>query len=817
MNEMYPETENANDIYSEFYFHFGVKCDKLHSVLPNEDAGFPEAWPKDKEDVNEPFDPDMFKPSFYVERVYDVAGKLKYRLFMVFPYWNKLLAEERLVRLTNYTNIRAKLQDDDKAMREAGVTDDAQREEKKKERDKAKGELDALDAKLKKQEQNLEVVFNRDWVLLHEGKEVPKTSIEFDKGFNLMIGDGQNSYGRKQGGRIEIVENEMGEDCDFSGSGSVDFTWKGQDGKKTYRVRYQYHINFAYRKPIEYSVTIDRSKAIVKWESMPYGKPIEVTLRHDANGRPWKKLPGWRSVDRKLVKAIEFEQSKKKGGRVCKQSRTLEFSLKGADAVDADPDHYCLEFAEGADAKFYALRRIGGTNKSKRPEERKGQSEIAFCPYCLRPMRFHAGKKSEYPDAASFRAAKAKYQARQKAYREGAVSCVGKASIKLQRKSGANWRPIAGRFLCTGVDFAFQDGKITGKLKDNRMRLLPEHDYEKYPPYKIVMFGAPRVGKSTFLAALFNFQEGEVGNSRFLSVISPSDEGVQPISPVDIDEVEWSEGEGSTLRITPGKSWIKNTGKTYFKDYILPKPVGSFINQTQGDAFDDRKEVPFFFEYEKDLISIYDIPGEKAKAYIEADIAAKDRENKMPLLTGGRRGIFFIINGTASEDSTDDRETLEQLYTKISADLQDVKDGGEKDALVPIAIIVSKFDQLEGEFSVNAECRRGDIMLQEGGYAGSDCEENIEQASREIRSYLMERRRDDVKGVLEQLEDLYRQKGYSEQIRYFGVSAFQFKDSAKKVRKDEKSGESNVFNFASTPKRLELPVLWMLDRLGIMK
>lgn len=29
MNEMYPETENANDIYSEFYFHFGVKCDKL--------------------------------------------------------------------------------------------------------------------------------------------------------------------------------------------------------------------------------------------------------------------------------------------------------------------------------------------------------------------------------------------------------------------------------------------------------------------------------------------------------------------------------------------------------------------------------------------------------------------------------------------------------------------------------------------------------------------------------------------------------------------------------------------------------------------
>jgi hypothetical protein len=88
-------------------------------------------------------------------------------------------------------------------------------------------------------------------------------------------------------------------------------------------------------------------------------------------------------------------------------------------------------------------------------------------------------------------------------------------------------------------------------------------------------------------------------------------------------------------------------------------------------------------------------------------------------------------------------------------------------------------------------------------YDGSELEREIDQSSEEIKSYLYQ------SGLLPDFGTQYRN------VKYFGVSSFNFGDSIHKA--GENLNSVGKVYFECSAKHLELPFVWMMRQFGLIK
>ena len=153
-------------------------------------------------------------------------------------------------------------------------------------------------------------------------------------------------------------------------------------------------------------------------------------------------------------------------------------------------------------------------------------------------------------------------------------------------------------------------------------------------------------------------------------------------------------------------------------------------------------------------------------------------------------GIFFLVDGKMNQTGNNSvcKRICEVLGNRISE--------------YPIAVILTKFDQLEHEFDPNCHCLRSDVYdMMRTRYEGSLLEKNIELASEEICAYLTQKRiRPDFPS--------------NANVRYFGMSSFADSDAVFHQNQTGGTAEVNYLRYASSAKRMELPLIWMLRQFG---
>ena len=229
------------EVFSEFYFGYEVSCNLLESRFPDrllkEDRW--KAWAEAR------------KPKLHVQRIYKYNdrylsdSKPHYQLFMVLPHWNRYLEYEI-----------------EKSSRKPEEIANAPKEE-------------------------AHVVFDRDWALLRETVQEGQKP-EIDKRYRLKGEDRQqNVYAYTGSCRVKFDngrEDMENSDRDFSGAGYVELSW--DENGTEYCIKFDYFVNFVFRKPVYYSLKVAHGAVVAKWSGCVYGKDLPVKLLHSAAGRP---------------------------------------------------------------------------------------------------------------------------------------------------------------------------------------------------------------------------------------------------------------------------------------------------------------------------------------------------------------------------------------------------------------------------------------------------------------------------------------------------------------------------------------------------
>lgn len=310
-------------------------------------------------------------------------------------------------------------------------------------------------------------------------------------------------------------------------------------------------------------------------------------------------------------------------------------------------------------------------------------------------------------------------------------------------------------------------------LKPDRMRLLPD-EYMKHDNIKIAFVGSTRAGKTTYVSRFFDIHGEQIPVTANLEMVQNS----MNIIGVGVKSAMIREVAVTHSGLETGeKKW--NEHVPYYAERAiningsLPAPT------TTGDY----TAYPFIAEIDgvkSVYASFYDIAGEDAEHSIRLE---KMSPNQQPM------GIFCFING-----NRDDGGNSGVIGMLNSSNLS-------KDC--PIAVIVTKMDTLEDKFDSNCQCLRMDYLKPLGkvGYGESELSRIIDYSSEEIKSYLQSA------GLLPNLEKYTN-------VKYFGVSSFA---EGRSIHKDGQ-GLNTVgkLSFSCSPKRLELPFIWMIRQFDVI-
>lgn len=310
-----------------------------------------------------------------------------------------------------------------------------------------------------------------------------------------------------------------------------------------------------------------------------------------------------------------------------------------------------------------------------------------------------------------------------------------------------------------------------GKFRPNFTRLLP-NAFLEHDNFKIAMAGSKRAGKTTYISRFFdlsgqspiNMPMATMGNRLRNFGINVQVASLPKVrllvdSTYVVDDADWCSDQ-----------------KQYTERSINLDPPSFPGETTTGDY----TSYPFIAEVNKrSYVSFYDIAGEDAEHTMQVQNIA----NGEPI------GVFCIINGKVDRDANNG--VISMLR---NANLS---------ARSPIAVIVTKMDMLEADFDVNCQCLRTDYFDGSTTYEGSALERHIDYSSEEIRSYLM------------QMDLLPNFGGNYRNVKFFGVSAFDFFDSIHES--GENVNDPGKVRFECSSKRIELPFIWMLKQFGVIK
>ena len=544
-------------------------------------------------------------------------------------------------------------------------------------------------------------------------------------------------------------------ESDFSGVGKIILKKNGKPGTS---VAF-FAINFAFKKKIRYRV--HGGKIILE------GKDIREGLRLRLNNAVGS-LPCL-ADDRKKNDGIPFTPDfSKKSTYVY----TIPEECRGRsvfvtfDILEKDAD------------KFYLLECIENDTVQSEKREFIRPKQILFCPYCHSTVELNAEGLASYKSG-------------------GGVGCNGQYVIDadtesptpIQRRVGS--RTVAAKnVLYCAQDFQNQKGEAMKRQDVHSLwpfsRLLPE-DFLAHNHFKVAVVGSKRAGKTTFISRMFDITGSEAtldmparmmtnatgGKGFTLASYAPRD--------LDVDEkLPWIASENP---------WFKNKDKTtFYSAYSIDIAGGRYptatdkVKEGAEDQTRNPLRFPFIFEVgHSDYLYFYDIAGEDAES----------SGNRLAMMIkNAPTGIFFLVDGKMNQTGNNSvcKRICEVLGNRISE--------------YPIAVILTKFDQLEHEFDPNCHCLRSDVYdMMRTRYEGSLLEKNIELASEEICAYLTQKRiRPDFPS--------------NANVRYFGMSSFADSDAVFHQNQTGGTAEVNYLRYASSAKRMELPLIWMLRQFG---
>lgn len=347
-------------------------------------------------------------------------------------------------------------------------------------------------------------------------------------------------------------------------------------------------------------------------------------------------------------------------------------------------------------------------------------------------------------------------------YRHGCITCDGAESVHITNGSGKE--------MACAEDSEQNEGAIE--------RLLP-HDYLGHDSFKIGFMGSARAGKTTYISRFFDLDyDGSVTHinmemaKKSLAVFGIDIESapIRKLQPIR---------EGDRFEHTiETENWTDRAAE--YADRAISLKHGKFpgMTVTGKDYFD----FPFIAEVNgKTYAAFYDIAGEDSQKEVKIRNIAED---------GDVVGIFCVINGKA------DPVQNQHVFNKLTE--------AHLDRRCPLAIIVAKMDTLEDKFDSNCHCLRTDYFDSgKGRYDGSLLEWEIDYSSAEIESYLIDA------GLMPELGDNF------ENVKFFGVSAFNFDESIHSLRNTLNKAEA--VRFECSAKRLELPFIWMLRQFSVIK
>ena len=328
-----------------------------------------------------------------------------------------------------------------------------------------------------------------------------------------------------------------------------------------------------------------------------------------------------------------------------------------------------------------------------------------------------------------------------------------------------------------------------------------DHDH-----FKVLVLGSKRSGKTTFLSRLFHITG--VGNDidmsgALLKKVSKREGSMISLKCFNIESISTAGGNRKV-----GDPWCKsgkslgaaaseNQVTSFYSKYSIDIPSCHFPGATdsaqdtsKANRFRDLKRMPFVLEAnESSYVYFYDMAGEDAQRRTEimSAIAGSGEAGQAPV------GVFYLIDKDANPQEI---EAVQNRLTSIA-----------KDRKVPlyVAVILTKFDKAEADFDASCHCLRTDVCdMLASSYEDSSVITNIDLASEEIRAYLS------AKNIVPYLDE--EEKSGRMIVKYFGVSSFSSTDAI--FHEDAKGSqpERNYVRHDCSPKRMELPVLWMLHQ-----
>jgi hypothetical protein len=304
--------------------------------------------------------------------------------------------------------------------------------------------------------------------------------------------------------------------------------------------------------------------------------------------------------------------------------------------------------------------------------------------------------------------------------------------------------------------------------------------------------GSKRAGKTTFISRLFGINGSGVDTELLADSIKHATKNVANLSTYSINCLKVVDEVGGKKIFTTKDSWYKKNSKFYsaysidINRGIYPGATNTAGNTHDVDKLQDITKSPFVMEVNRNnYLYFYDMAGEDAQRSTEfIRTLIGEPEDNQPV------AIFCLIDSRAEVN-----DTL-SVFQRINEVL-----AGRKN-VCPVAVILTKFDTVEKEFDDNCYCLRSDSYDRiSKKYEDSELEKSVNLSSEEIRAYLSSKR-------------INPDFGEFANVKYFGVSAFSTPDSIFHEDQKGKVEEMNYLLHSSSPKRMELPLIWTLKQFG---
>ncbi|MGN0813404.1 MAG: hypothetical protein ACI4MQ_07850 [Candidatus Coproplasma sp.] len=435
-----------------------------------------------------------------------------------------------------------------------------------------------------------------------------------------------------------------------------------------------------------------------------------------------------------------------------------EITLTG-DAANKD-NIFSVAIRNRKMAKYYILNCERNTSLPNQSDKKINSTVSYTCPFCHKKINYSVAKSA--------------------GYKHGGTSCSPITDVKAGKELPTIYNKHKSKLkkclYCSG-DLMEKD---SSSFKSTFSRILPP-SFMEHDNYKIAFVGSTRAGKTTYISRFFGLTgDKKVSMPMTMTTYSLKKFGINIKSApiLKVDRTSWGYQAMDS-------NWMDEQQQYIDRSINLNEP--KYPDRTTTG---DYTSFPFIAEVNNNTyVSFYDIAGEDA----QHSMLIKNIAN------GDLIGIFCIING--KKDISGNNDVINMLKSAAQT-VKGVKDDVAIDKNCPIAVIVTKMDTLESEFDSNCQCLRCDYFDSGKIYAGSEIERVINISSEEIRAYLKQN------SLLPDFDGIY------ENVKYFGVSSFNFMDSIHNEMEDVNTPGRVKFECSS--KRMELPFLWMLKQFGVI-